>query len=91
MRSIGIRELRQNASTYVRAAERGETIQVTDRGNPVALLTPLDTRDGLEALIAAGRATPPKGDPRPLEPPLAAVPGEKTLSEILAEMRADER
>ncbi|MBA2263920.1 MAG: type II toxin-antitoxin system prevent-host-death family antitoxin, partial [Chloroflexi bacterium] len=32
MRRIGIRELRQNASEYVRAAEAGETIEVTDRG-----------------------------------------------------------
>ena len=36
MARIGIRELRQNASEYVRRAEKGEVIEVTDRGRPVA-------------------------------------------------------
>lgn len=90
MRSIGIRELRQNASTYVRAAERGETIQVTDRGRPVARLSPLEPAEGIEALIAAGRVRPGKGNLLDVKP-LPARPGERQLSEILAEMRADER
>ncbi len=41
MRSIGIRELRQQASKHLRDVERGETIEVTDRGRPVALLVPI--------------------------------------------------
>lgn len=40
-REIGIRELRQNASTYVSAANAGHIITVTDRGVPVAKLVPL--------------------------------------------------
>jgi len=39
--SIGIRELRQNASAHVAAASAGETITITDRGRPVAKLVPL--------------------------------------------------
>lgn len=91
MRSIGIRELRQNASTYVRAAEHGETIQVTDRGRAVARLTPLEPAEGLEALIASGRLRPGKGNLRDLGPPLPPVPGLPLPSEILAALREDER
>lgn len=40
MRSIGLRELRQNASEYVRRAEAGETIAITVSGREVAQLTP---------------------------------------------------
>jgi prevent-host-death family protein len=39
--SIGLRELRQNASELVRRAERGEVIVVTVSGRPVAQLGPL--------------------------------------------------
>lgn len=40
MESIGVRELRQNASVYLRRVAAGESITVTDRGVPVAVLTP---------------------------------------------------
>lgn len=91
MRSIGIRELRQNASTYVRAAERGETIEVTDRGRPVARLAPLERGSVIEELIATGRAKAPTRPFYPLPEPLPPAPGQRPLSEILAEMREDER
>ncbi|HRC12304.1 MAG TPA: type II toxin-antitoxin system prevent-host-death family antitoxin [Dermatophilaceae bacterium] len=41
MNSIGIRQLRQEASQHVAAAASGVTITVTDRGIPVAKLAPL--------------------------------------------------
>jgi prevent-host-death family protein len=37
---IGIRELRQNASAYLKRVASGESITVTDRGVPVAVLIP---------------------------------------------------
>ncbi|WP_433263986.1 type II toxin-antitoxin system Phd/YefM family antitoxin [Actinosynnema sp. CS-041913] len=40
MESIGVRELRQNASVYLRRAAAGETITVTDHGVPVAVIGP---------------------------------------------------
>lgn len=39
VRSIGIRELRQHASQYLRQAQQGETIEIPDRGQQEALLT----------------------------------------------------
>ncbi|XVS63181.1 type II toxin-antitoxin system Phd/YefM family antitoxin [Actinosynnema sp. CA-299493] len=40
MESIGVRELRQNASVYLRRVASGESITVTDHGVPVAVLNP---------------------------------------------------
>jgi prevent-host-death family protein len=42
MSTIGLRELRQNASDVVRRAEKGEAVTVTVNGRPVALLVPVD-------------------------------------------------
>ena len=90
MRRIGIRELRQNASEYVRAAEAGETIEVTDRGRPVARLAPLPKHESvLDRLIAEGKATPAQGDLRDLPPPLPRRPVEPLLSDVLDELRED--
>lgn len=90
MRRIGIRELRQNASEYVRAAESGEVIEVTDRGRPVARLAPLPAQESiLERLVAGGKARPAEGDLLDLGPPLPREPGERPLSEILDEQRED--
>ncbi len=90
MRRIGIRELRQNASEYVRAAEAGETIEVTDRGRPVARLAPLPKGHSmLDRLIAEGKVTPATGDLRDLGPPPPPTPGARPLSEIIDEMRED--
>jgi len=91
--STGIRELRQNASRYLRLVEeRGQPIQITDRGRPIAYLTPVPrTQSRIDQLRASGRIRPAKGSWRDLGPPLRLEPGEKSLSAILEEMRADER
>gem|GEM_PF-593310 len=42
MRSVGIRELKQNPSAIIRRVEAGETVTVTVQGREAALLGPLD-------------------------------------------------
>lgn len=93
MGSIGIRELRQNASKYLRLVEdRGEPIQITDRGRPVAYLTPVPTTTSrVEQLRASGRIRPGKGSWKDIGPPLEPTPGAPLPSEVLAEMREHER
>ncbi|MBA3417381.1 MAG: type II toxin-antitoxin system prevent-host-death family antitoxin [Geodermatophilaceae bacterium] len=91
MESVGVREIRQNISVYLRRVERGEAFTVTDHGRPVALLSPLPPDDDpLAALITAGKITPATGRLKDLPPPLPAIPGRPTLSQILAQMRAED-
>jgi prevent-host-death family protein len=88
--SVGIRALQQHASAVVARAAAGERIVVTDRGRPAALLVPIPGA-GLERLIATGLARPARRPTSAIEPPAAARPGDRPLSEVLAELRADER
>ena len=90
MARIGIRELRQNASEYVRRAEKGETIEVTDRGRPVAQLTPLpQPKSILDRWIAEGKARPATGRLEDLPPPRPLPPGSPSTQQILDELRED--
>jgi len=41
MTSVGLRELRQDASDLVRRVERGEEIEITVAGRPAARLVPV--------------------------------------------------
>ncbi len=91
MRSIGVRELRQRASEYLRAVQAGEIVEVTDRGRPVALLIPVPSGSGLERLEAEGRLTEADGDLLELGEPLPGKPGVDLPSLLLAAARADER
>src|SRR5207247_1093408 len=54
MERIGVRELRQHASRYLERVAKGETLEVTDRGRPVARLVPI-TGDTWSNLVASGR------------------------------------
>ncbi|MEX1007325.1 MAG: type II toxin-antitoxin system prevent-host-death family antitoxin [Acidimicrobiia bacterium] len=91
MRSVGIRELRQRASELLRLVQAGETFEVTDRGRPVALLTPLPDLSPLDRLRAAGEVSEAEGSLDDLPEPIEPVPGMPLPSEILARMRSDER
>jgi len=86
--TVGVAELRQNLSRYMRRVERGERLVVTDRNRPVAQLgPPPSTGAGLDRLIAEGRVGRPirRGLPEPLE--LAGDP--YALSRALEEIRGD--
>jgi prevent-host-death family protein len=51
--------LRQNLSQALRRVRKGETIEVTDRGERIALLVPAPNGSRLDQLVAAGTVTPP--------------------------------
>lgn len=60
---VGIRELRQNLTTYVKRVRDGEHFTITERGKPVGRLVPLiEDEDPVARLIAEGKLKPPRGD-----------------------------
>lgn len=66
---VGVRELRQNLSKYLERVRAGETLEVTERNRPVAILAPLTSETTATGrLVAAGRATPPTSDLLDVEP-----------------------
>lgn len=83
---IGIRELRQNASRYLARVKAGETVEVTERGELIALLVPPQrAQTARDRLIATGRLIPaPSPTGRVRSPrPVPAEPGEPTSQELL--------
>ena len=90
MTSVGVRELRQRASELLRLVEDGETIEITDRGRPVALLGPLPQGSALERMRASGDIEPATGDLDDLPVPLPSR-GAESPSSRLARLREYER
>lgn len=83
---IGVKELRQHASRYLDKVKAGETVEVTERGELVALLVPpTPATDARERLIAGGRLIPASGSLR--------LPARRQASagtdEVLDELRED--
>ena len=85
---VGVAELRQNLSKYLRRVERGERLVVTDRNRPVAELGPLRRGGTLDRLIAEGKVIPPSRPPLDFTP-IEIVGDGMTLSEALDETRGD--
>jgi prevent-host-death family protein len=91
MKRISVRDLRQHASVWLQEVQAGHSFEVTERGRPVALLAPLPQGGNLQRLIAAGRVRPARDDLLKHGPPLSPCPGVPLPSQILEQMRADER
>ena len=90
---VGVRELRQNLSVYLDRVKAGETLEVTEHGQPIAQLGPRPAKPVsiIDQMIAEGRATPATFDHRKIGPPPDMPdPSGRTLSEILQEMRDEE-
>ncbi len=89
---VGVRELRQNLSVYLRRVEKGETLEVTEHGRLVARLTPAPAPETsvLDRMIAEGRATPASRPFSSLPDPIKLPPGGPSLSEALRQMREEE-
>lgn len=92
MDRIGIRELRQNASKYIERVKAGETLEVTERGRPVAVLAPLPGPSSvIERLRAEGRLRPATSRLEDLPPPIKVDDPDisRKIREALDETRAD--
>jgi len=83
--SMGIRQLRDSLTATIRRVQRGETIEVTHHGSPVAVLSPV-SGDRIQRLVAAGDVTPAT----PLDGRLDRFPvtGAMSASEAIEDDRA---
>ena len=90
MQSVGVRDLRQNASKVLDAVKAGAIIEITEHGVPVARLAPIK-RSLYDEYIESGLIKPAENpDWRPTKNPVK-ITGSKTSTEVLMEMRAEER
>ena len=83
MERVGVRELRRSASAILRRVAAGETVEVTDRGRPVAILM-RTMPNGLARLEREGllrRAEMDLLDLRPIRLPPGATPPSRVVSE----------
>ena len=90
MASSGIRELRQRASELLRRVEAGETIEITDRGRPVAVLAPVPQVGPAARLRATGDLIAAADDLSTLPEPVQLKAGQEPPARVLERLRADE-
>jgi prevent-host-death family protein len=83
---MGIRELRDTLTATIRRVQRGETIEVTHHGAPVAVLAPVPA-DRIARLLASGDVSAGTAPGRPSRRYPAT--GKLSASEALAEDRAE--
>jgi prevent-host-death family protein len=85
MERIGVRALNQETSRVLARVKAGETIEVTDRGEPVARLSPIPGEEAwLQRAVAEGWMIPATDhSPFPL-PPVIGDPNIDLAAEIAA-------
>jgi len=98
MKEVGIRELKNRLSEYIRQVREGEVIMVTDRGEVVAeLRSPVEQENellrkypGLAEMARKGLVRLPTRPHRPgLYPRLTSVTPPGTAARLLDEERGD--
>jgi|SRR5690349_2689302 prevent-host-death family protein len=90
--TVGVRELKNRLTSYLRLVKADHEVIVTERGEPIALIQPLadagaprSLQARLAALAAKGEITLPEGPLRPRRRKFK-IPG-RPLSELIIEDR----
>lgn len=91
MSTVGVRELRQRASELLRRVEAGETIEITDRGRPIALLSPMPEGGPYQQMLASDGIERATLDFDDLPEPVRLKTGIELPSVTLARLREHER
>ncbi len=91
LRQVGIRELKDTLSAVLHRVQEGEPIEVTDNGQPIVRMVPIRPMSVTERLAAEGTLILAPDQDTEWPDPEPARPGERPMSEIVIEMRADER
>jgi prevent-host-death family protein len=94
MRSVGIRELRQNPAPAINEAKRGGIVEILERGTPVAMIVPLPgVREfsPYERMLADRTITPATSQQRSAINFSNRAPSTQPLTDSLLQLREDER
>jgi prevent-host-death family protein len=84
---VGIRELKRSISSYLREAQSGERILVTDRKKPLAIITGIDTdqeNEMINHLADTGMVYWAGGKPKGAAP---RIRSKKSISDAVLEDR----
>lgn len=92
MSAISVRELKDHLSKYLRRVQEGHSILVTDRGRPIAEITPLRGEsmtldERLARLEAAGEITLPRGKKETVRVRAVSVRGRPVAETLLEDRR----
>ncbi|MGQ0572332.1 MAG: type II toxin-antitoxin system prevent-host-death family antitoxin, partial [Armatimonadota bacterium] len=85
---VGVRKLKSHLSRYLRRVRRGERVVVTDRGQPVAVMSPAAEearKPQMDAMLRDGSARWQGGKPRGTQRP-ARIKGH-SVGQAVAEGR----
>ena len=87
--TVGVRELKNQLSSFLDRVKAGEEITVTEHGRPIARLSAVGGDvDRMAELVAAGIVQPAPGRQRHLPAKrVRLVGGESSLADIVAEQR----
>ncbi|MCL4377308.1 MAG: type II toxin-antitoxin system prevent-host-death family antitoxin [Actinobacteria bacterium] len=88
MLRVGIRELKNKLSRYLKKVKEGEVLIITDRNRDMALIQPLDfsSYKEIHELIKEGSAAWNSGKPVNISTPVQVKTG-KSISEIVIKDR----
>jgi prevent-host-death family protein len=85
---IAIRTLNQNTAEVLARVERGETVEITNRGRPIARIVPV-VGDELADLVAAGVVVPPTIS-GPFQLPTVAATAGSEAGALVSSLRDEE-
>ncbi len=87
--TVGIREMKQSLSRYIREGKKGKTITITDRGSPVARLSPVERSIHPEALkmVEEGMTSWHGNKPGLIQPVRKKYPSRRNLTDMLSDDR----
>jgi prevent-host-death family protein len=89
MTTVGVRDLKNRLSEYLRRVADGERITVTDRGRPVAVMTPPESpaeHEIVRRMVREGIASWGGGKPRGAARPVR-IRGKPLSSTVLEDRR----
>ncbi len=86
--SVGVRELKNRLSAHLDLVKSGWEIVVTERGRPIARLSPVDADvDRMADLVKAGIVQPPRSGTRRLPVERVNLVGGSSLDDDVAAQR----